>query len=245
MSAKSAVRLILTVFLCALVLEWNGATEAASSDQICNTRADYYLGIEDYPQAIHYHQALLAARPDDALAHYHLGFAYGIMGRRGEEIAEYRKAAALGLNNWDLYLNLGRAYLERGNFDQALAVLRKASALGPAHSETHFNLGLAYERLGMPEPAKQEFQTSLKLDPAQPDALNMLGLVYAEERDYVRARRIWGQLSHDDPGYKPARVNLAILNLVAGRHGWRRSDDFADPRADIREPRMPSITTWR
>ena len=246
MTLKGAVRLIVIALVYALVLEWNGLAKAAgSNDQICDTRADYYLGIENYPRAIRYHQALVAARPDDALAHYHLGFAYGMMGQREEEIAEYRKAAALGLSDWDLYLNLGRAYLERGDFNQASDVLHKATALGPTRPEAHFNLGLAYERLGMLEPAKQELQTSLKLDPAQPDALNMLGLIYAEERDYVHARQVWDQLSHDDPDYRPARVNLAILNVAAKRPGWRRSGDLAAPTADAREHGALSKTAWR
>lgn len=212
-----------------MVLGWNGLTNAADSNaRICDARADYYLGIENYPSAVRYHQALVATHPDDALAHYHLGFAYGMMNRRGQEIAEYRKAAALGLPDWDLYLNLGRAYLESGNSSSALDPLRKAAALGPNHPEAHFNLGLAYERLGELEPAKHEFQTALKLDPAQPDALNMLALVYAEQRDYAHARQIWSRLRRSDPGYRPARVNLAILNVAANHLGWSRSSEVAD-----------------
>src|SRR5208283_1173847 len=97
-----------------------------AQDQICNVAADAALGVENYAQAINLHQRIIAVHPDDALAHYHLGFAYGMVARRDEELAEYRKAAALGLQQWDLYLNLGRVYLERGDYPAATSALRIA-----------------------------------------------------------------------------------------------------------------------
>jgi Flp pilus assembly protein TadD len=248
MASTGKIRPILVAALCFLVVNWNGIAKAANTnDGICDNRADYYLGIEDYPQAARYHRELLAAHSDDALAHYHLGFAYGMMGRRGGEIAEYRKAAALGLADWGLYLNLGRAYLERGDLDPAVDALRKAAALGPNHPEAHFNLALAYERRGMLAPARQELESSLKLDPRQPDALNMLGLVYAEEGDYAHARQIWSGLAHDDPGFRPARANLAILNVTDGRSGWQPSGGLPERSPSAGEhPRTElSSAAWR
>ena len=84
---------------------------ALAKDQICDVTADSYLGLEDYNQAIKLHQRISAAHPQDALAHYHLGFAYGMVGQHDKELAEYRRAVELRLNHWDLYVNLGRVYL--------------------------------------------------------------------------------------------------------------------------------------
>src|SRR5260370_24021057 len=121
---------------------------AFSENQICDAKADYFLGVEDYPETAKLHRLLVAAHPNDALTHYHLGFAYGMLGRHGEELVEYRKAASLGLKQWDFFLNLGLVYLEDGNSDAAIDALRPAVAPGPDHPEGHFNLGLAYERYG-------------------------------------------------------------------------------------------------
>jgi hypothetical protein len=52
--------------------------------------------------------------PENALAHYHLGFASGMVGDRKAEVTEYRRAEALGLKSWVLFLNLGLAQLEKG-----------------------------------------------------------------------------------------------------------------------------------
>ena len=189
--------------------------QAQTSDQVCDSTADYFLGMEDYGEAIATHRRLLAARPADALAHYHLGFAYGMTGDRQREVGEYRKAAALGLRQWDLYVNLGRALLEGGDLTGAVGALKTAVAIAPEHPEDHFNLGLAYERSGVFEAALDELQISLRLDPRQPDARNMMGLIYAEEHNYAHAREVWVELARTEPDFEPARLNLAILDRGA------------------------------
>ena len=186
----------------------------AASEQVCSATADYFLGVEDYREAIATHQRLVAAHPADALAHYHLGFAYGMIGNRSQEIVEYQKAGTLGLRQWDLYLNLGRALLEAADLNGATNALNTSVALAPERPESHFNLGLVYERREMFAAAQDELQTSLRLDPKQPDARNMVGLIYAKERDYSRAREIWDGLARTEPDFEPARTNLAILDRM-------------------------------
>jgi Flp pilus assembly protein TadD len=179
--------------------------------QVCDMRADYALGVEDYPDTIRLHQEFVREHPRDALAHYHLGFAQGMIGNRTAEIREYQRAAALGLNNWDLYLNLGLAQLENGDLDAATGSLRQAALLGESHPESHFNLALVYERRGMHADAEREMLASLQLNPLQPDARNLLGVIYAREGNTARAWVVWRELVHDVPDYAPARTNLALL----------------------------------
>ncbi|MBV8454492.1 MAG: hypothetical protein JOZ29_19790, partial [Deltaproteobacteria bacterium] len=100
------ITLLLTVLIAAAP-----AASSGTEDQVCNVAADYMLGLEDYPEAIRLHRQVLARHPYNALAHYHLGFAYGMAGQTQEEICEYLAAVNLGLANWDLFLNLGLAYL--------------------------------------------------------------------------------------------------------------------------------------
>jgi tetratricopeptide (TPR) repeat protein len=113
-----------------------------TDEQICDSKADYFLGIENFGESIRLHHEVLKAHPDSALAHYHLGFAYGMVNDRGDEIKEYRRAAALGLGLWDLFLNMGLAYLQNHDLIEATKSLRVAALLGPDHPESHFNLGL-------------------------------------------------------------------------------------------------------
>lgn len=188
--------------------------DALTGNEVCDTSADHPLLTENYPEAAKLHRRLVALHPEDALAHYHLGFAYGMLGNHAEELAEYRKAADLGLERWDLFVNLGLADFEAGNLEATTAALSKAVALGPNRPETHFNLGLVYERRGMLPQAEREMETSLRLDPDQPDARNMLGVIYAERRDFPRARQVWSELARKYPDFEPARANLSILDWM-------------------------------
>jgi tetratricopeptide (TPR) repeat protein len=185
---------------------------AAAEEKICDPTADYYLGMENYPKAIALHEALIRQHPGKALAYYHLGFAYGVIGDRDRELANYQRAVGLGLSDWELFLNLGRLYMETNRLDQASDAFRLAALLGPYHPETHYNLGLVYERLGALEKAEQEILLSLQLEPDQADARNTLGVIYAEEGNFVRAQREWTDLHRGLPDYAPARANLEILH---------------------------------
>ncbi len=182
---------------------------------VCDVGADYCLGIEDYMDAIRLHREILSKDPHNALAHYHLGFAEGMIGDRMEEIGEYRQAAALGLRNWDLFLNLGLAQFERGDLKAARDSLLEAVVLGGEHPESHFNLALVDERCELLAEAEQETRASLLLSPEEPDALNLLAVIYAEEGKVARAAEIWLVLSQDEPDYEPAHRNLTILNSAS------------------------------
>jgi Flp pilus assembly protein TadD len=203
------------VFVSAILLLSLGITHFASAggseQQVCDVAADYALGIENYPEAIRLHAEVVRKRPDDALAHYHLGFAEGMMGNRTEEVKEYQRAAALGLRNWDLFLNLGLADFENGDLDAATENLRQAVLLGEDHPESHFNLALVYERRGELADAEREVLASLRLNPSQPDARNSLAVIYAEEGKSVRAAMVLRELMREAPDYEPARKNLTLM----------------------------------
>jgi Flp pilus assembly protein TadD len=157
------------------------------------------------------HAEVVRKHPDNALAHYHLGFAQGMTGNRTAEVREYQRAAALGLRTWDLFLNLGLAQLENGDLDAATDNLRRAVLLGEGHPESHFNLALVYEWRGLLADAEREMLASLWLNPSQPDARNSLGVIYAEEGKTVSAALVWRELVRETPDYEPARENLRLL----------------------------------
>ena len=225
------------------------ATAFARQDSpaaICDTSADFFLGTQDYPEAIRLHLQVLRRNANNALAHYHLGFAEGLMGNRTAEITEYQRAAALGLRNWDLFLNLGLAQLESGCLDAATESLRRAVLLGGNHSESHFDLALAYERLGLVGDAEREMLASLRLNPGQPDAWNSLGVIYAEEGKTARAVLVWSELLREAPDYEPARTNLALMGNQSdvGRGGTAAvallPASAVKAIGDKRKPRLPA-----
>jgi Flp pilus assembly protein TadD len=207
-SAGHVAALVLVLLLAGISSSWAFALK----DEICDIDADFALGREDYPQAIALHTKVPRAHNHNALAHYHLGFAYGMTGRPIEELREYLMAADLGLRNWDLFLNLGLAYLGQNDLLKAIKSLRTAAALGPSYPETHFNLAVAYERNRQLGVALQEIKVSLHLAPDDPEAHNEKAVICAALADFVCASDEWNHLVEVTPDYMPAQVNLAILN---------------------------------
>ncbi len=196
------------------------ASAGGGEQQVCDVAADYALGVEDYPETLRLHREVVRKHPNNAVAHYHLGFVEGILGHRTAELREYQRAAALGLRDWDLFLNLGLVQLENSDLDAATDSLQWAVLLGPDHSESHYNLALAFERRGLLADAEREMLASLRLNFSQPDARNSLGVIFAEERKTVRASLLWRELVQEAPDYEPARKNLVLLgSQVEVAHG--------------------------
>jgi tetratricopeptide (TPR) repeat protein len=210
-----------------------------AGEEVCDVQADFSLGTEDYPTAIRLHKQVIGRDPKNALAHYHLGFAYGMMGRHQEEIDEYQRAVELGLTDWTLFLNLGLARFEQGNFKTAIDALKVAVLQAPERPEPHYNLALAYERLAMLNEAEREALSALALDPRDPDIRNIVALVSAERGDYQCAHEEWAALLADNPDYEPARTNLAILDQTAAG----RSKDSAAKFASADVNRVPTKST--
>lgn len=237
-----------TVLLLSLSISSNSIAGGPEQLEVCDVGADYSLGVEDYSAAIRRHVEVVNKHPNNALAHYHLGFALGMTGDRVAEIKEYNRAEALGLMSWDLFLNLGLAQLEDGDLDAATNSLRRAVLLGGNHTESHFNLALVEDRRGMLADAEYETLASLRLNPEQPEARNLLGVIYAQEGEGSSASEVWSELVRDVPGYEPARKNLAILGSQrAAALGETAAVDLtpaAAVRAIVDESGVPLRERW-
>jgi Flp pilus assembly protein TadD len=188
----------------------------ATDEQLCDVNADFVLGREDYPAAILLHRRLLRSHPENALAHYHLGFAYGMLGRRSEEVSEYQKAVRLGLRNWDLFLNLGLAYLDGHELAAATHALEIAVSLGVKHAQPHFDLAIAYEEQKRLDDALREITAARHLAPGDADISNTNAIICAEMGNPACAHDLWTSLRQSAPGYAPAQVNLAMLSRMKG-----------------------------
>jgi tetratricopeptide (TPR) repeat protein len=207
------LQLRVTAITLALLLQGVTSSQAGvSKEEICDINADFALGREDYTAAIALHRKVLRAHNDDALAHYHLGFAYGMTGRTRDEIGQYLTATKLGLRKWDLFLNLGIAYMGQNDWPKAIKALQTGVLIAPDHPEAHFNLAIAYEKANRLSKALQEIIVSLHLAPEDPDERNTKGIICAELGDLICARDEWAHLVQVAPDYIPARVNLRILN---------------------------------
>jgi len=102
-----------------------------------------------------------------AEAHTYLGWAYNMMDRNEEAIAECEKAIALDPDLGNPYNDIGAYLIEMGRPEEAIPWLERATAaLRYATPQfAHLNLGRAYEQLGEAYRALASYDQALAMAP--------------------------------------------------------------------------------
>jgi tetratricopeptide (TPR) repeat protein len=152
---------------------------ATTERWVCPEFADLLLRLELYEEAIKEHRRVLLEEPENALAHYHLGYAYGQIGTHALEVEEYRRAVDLGLAREDLFYNLGMACAEVGALDEAEQALRQAATTAPADGENHRALGMVYCHKHLFQEAIASCEQATRSEPENPHAWHCLALALA------------------------------------------------------------------
>jgi Flp pilus assembly protein TadD len=129
---------------------------------------------QDYATAAQKYQAYLAKKPDDAVVHYDLGYAYTALLRPADAKAEYEKAISLDPKMASAYKNLGLTLIPTDPV-AAIAALQHAAELMPEDARTKWLLGVALEAAKKDELAIEQYEAAAKLDAKSVDIRNSLG----------------------------------------------------------------------
>src|SRR5271169_1394204 len=140
------------------------------------TAAQDAVNENDYASAAKDYQDYLAKKPDDAVVHYDLGYAYTALQKPAEAKVEYQKAIALDPDMPEAYQNLGMTLIPT---DPAAAIepLQRAAKLMPEDARTKWLLGIALELTKKDALAIEQYEAAEKLDPNNSDIRNSLGFV--------------------------------------------------------------------
>jgi len=138
------------------------------------TAAEDAVNKQDYASAAQDYQAYLAKKPDDAVVHYDLGYAYTALQKPADAKSEYEKAIALDPKMAAAYQNLGVTLIPT---DPAAAIepLQQAAELMPEDARTKWLLGIALEATKKDAPAIEQYQAAEKLDAKSVEIRNSLG----------------------------------------------------------------------
>lgn len=177
----------------------------------CNTAADNALANQDLETAIATHEDLLEKEPENGLAMYHLGFAYGLIGDRGKEIQYYKMAVNHGFYQNGIFFNLGMAYGEQNLTVKAISTFKRGIQENPDNSDNHFGLALAYQQSGYSGPAEKEFLKAIKLNPGIIEARIHLSALYADKGKKDKAKEQLNNVLKIDPGNSLAQELLRDL----------------------------------
>ncbi len=135
------------------------------------------IDAKDYQTAAQDYRDYLTKKPDDALVHFQLGYAYSAMQKPEAAKPEYETAISLDPKMPAAYLNLGLTLLS-SDPGAAIAPLQKAVELSPDQANPKFILGTALERSGQVAPAIAQYEAAEKLDDSNGELHAALGRVY-------------------------------------------------------------------
>ena len=171
-------------------------------------QAQAALDRNDFAAAIPLLQKIAEAKPNDALPHFELGFAYSGLKKNPEAIAEYRRAIALDPNLAPAQLNLGIALLDS---DPAAAVesLATAAKLLPGQGRPIYLMGEALERGGKRSEAIEQYRAALALAPKDDAILFALARALLADKQSAAAESTFRELLTVKPDSAPAQLGLA------------------------------------
>lgn len=157
--------------------------------------------------------------PENADAHYAMGFLF--QGRREYDKAVFhlQEAAKFRADFADAFNNLGTVFLEQGRYDDAIAQFRKA--LGVMTYATPYlpygNIGWAFYKRGDLREAVKSLKTALFHNPKFCLGHNNLGVVYAQLGEHALAKRHLEQALVQCPKYVEAQYRLGLSHLKLQR----------------------------
>jgi len=190
------------------------AQEQALHDLLVKAKAE--ADAKTYSAAQADYEKYLSQEPDDAAAHFDLGYVYTAQRKTDQAIGEYRKAIALDPKMLQAHLNLGMSLLAK-NPKEAIAPLQKVVELDYSLERGHYALGLAEERTGDTATAEKEFTVAVKLDPDDAGAHAALASVLLHERKTSAAETQFRELLQSKPGDSGAELGLAQSLLLQNR----------------------------
>lgn len=182
---------------------------------VCPEFADLPMRQDRFEEAIGFHLKVLDEDPMNALAYYHLGYSYGQLGARQEEIEQYLKAVDLGLRRSDLFYNLGMAYNGLGRYEQAEQAFVRAIELEPKYGENHRALGMVYYMQEHYIEAQDSCRKATFMEPNDPDSWHCLAVAAARADEVGEAWTAVKRLKKLDPDYQLDPFLLQLFPAVA------------------------------
>lgn len=117
------------------------------------------------------------------------------------------------------YCNLSACKLELGDYAEAARLAGHALELDPSMAAAHANRADALRLAGKLEDAVRDYRAALQRQPGNPVVLNKAGACLQLLERHDAARKHFEAALRIAPGFGLARLNLGLLDIVAGRPG--------------------------
>ena len=173
-------------------------------------------------EAIACFERALERQPNDARVLFALGNTAEAVGHRDAAETFFRRVLEQQPDRREALVNLANL-LRAGNRTQdVIALLKPALERTPGEAALWLTLGSALNEAGDRATAETFYREALRLAPGYPPALGNLADILADNGAIDDALAMYGEVLRSDPENAQARLNRAILFLVAGNleNGW-------------------------
>jgi len=129
-------------------------------------RIAYLLASQDrFDEAEPYFKTVLRADPDNAVAHFNLGYTLDKRGQHANAVGEFRQATRLRPGLDRAWYGLGLAHAALGRHAEAAAALEEAAKLQPMNPHAWYALGMALHLTGKTEHFERAVMHLLRFGP--------------------------------------------------------------------------------
>ena len=143
-----------------------------------------------FAEAVEAFRQMVAADPEEAIAHMDLGTALLQLGDVSGALARYQKSLRLSPGNPRLHYNLGLVYTLQKAYPKALEHYQNAIELDPGFENAHFNAANLLMRLGKMAQAGQYYRRVNELNPSHAFARFMQAMTLVKLGRYQAARTL-------------------------------------------------------
>jgi putative PEP-CTERM system TPR-repeat lipoprotein len=168
-------------------------------------------------RAIGYLKTVVNKTPQDPQLLTLLGNAYMANGKPDLALDQFEKAAALDPGNAAIKTRVAISEIGAGQGKEGLAELERVFDTQSGATVAGPTLVLTQLRAGQVDKAAQTAAALLKRDPKSPLYQTLVGMVRGEQRDYPAAEAAFRAALTSQPGFLPARRDLAQLYLATGK----------------------------
>jgi cytochrome c-type biogenesis protein CcmH/NrfG len=207
----------------AMPVEWIGeikpgrkpATEGHGQTEWVK-RAIALENLKDWQRLLDWCRKWTKSEPEDTIAWYSLGVAYGKFNRYNDAIEAYRRALRNNPEYAITWYSLGNAYAKLNRYNDAIEAYRQALRINPEDAEAWYNLGVTYGKLNRYNDAIEASRQALRINPKNVDAWNNLGVTYGDLNRYNDAIEAYRQALRINPEYADAWNNLGVTYALSG-----------------------------
>ena len=129
-------------------------------------RVAYLLASQErFAEAEPYFQAVLREDPENAVAHFNLGYTLDKRAQYDKAVREFQEATRLNPKIDRAWYGLGLAHAKLGQHQEAAAALHEAATLQQMNPHAWYALGMAHHALHDPDKVKEVALHLVRFDP--------------------------------------------------------------------------------